>query len=834
MENKEITYKIKLKQNVTGEQVAKVIFGDNYKINPKGWINGSSPLGSKINPKTNQPYYKNGDASPSFGFIINDCWLNVNSFVNTQYKEAEKKAIRELLEPFGWLDKRVKATNKTTNLKTYEAFKTPSNIVIQNITDKQNNQKMFSYMASCDCWRLAEDIDIYQTEKEKKEHKKPISINGTWMERTSFKNIQEILKNLNQYHYNHKVSTRILSFDNSETEFPIVCLDWDNHTEGGETITELKNLFIPKEYGLNGDDIEFFGIEFSQSKTGYHIWIKLKSLEAWQKVIPMDDNTRKAKNLPFECFTNYQSKRQVLTTALISRDAFINNNLVCEKLEVETEIKGTSTLFPNFDAKEMINKSYDIVGFNQRLAYYCDKNICWYNSKQGLQVFVYQNGKWIHDEQYSFVKEYMAKVSIKLLEELDYLQDDDEKEALIKFYKQTQKASFKKDCIEQLTDNTTSLKVDDDIFEKNTGVNKVNVLNGTIVLDPISKTFNFRKHLKEDYLTVLNKNISYDPSQDCPKWKQFLCDIFQNDADLINYYQKALGYALAGNPKERIAIFQNGIGSNGKSVSAGIARFVFGDYAFNANKDMIIYKKQASNSINTNLYHVLEKNIRLVTMSEIASSDTIDDAMFKNFTGGDDTQTVRGLYKEDISKQTQATLFMQTNNLPKITDTSVAIWKRIKIIPHKRTFEDKEINIYLSDELKEEAQGIFNWILEGWCAYAKEGLTETSEMKKLIKEYQSDEDIIQNWLDEQVVQSKGSRLKISDAHKAFFDYCKSMGTSFEIGKRKFASLVEKKGIARATYTKSSLNCFLDVELKINCFDELQEEETELKIVENFN
>ena len=58
MENKIKEYKIKLKQNVTGEQVAKVIFGDNYKINPKGWINGSSPLGSKINPKTNQPYYK--------------------------------------------------------------------------------------------------------------------------------------------------------------------------------------------------------------------------------------------------------------------------------------------------------------------------------------------------------------------------------------------------------------------------------------------------------------------------------------------------------------------------------------------------------------------------------------------------------------------------------------------------------------------------------------------------------------------------------------------------------------------------------------------------------
>ena len=828
-----MNYKIKLKQNVTGEQVANIIFKGEYKVNPKGWFNGSSPLGSEINPKTNQPFYKNGDANPSFGFIINDCWLNVNSFVNTEYKDAEKQAIIKLLEPFNCIDKRVKGTTKKTTLKNPMPFKTPSNIVIQNITEKQDNQKMFSYMASCDCWRLAEDIDIYQTEKEKKEHKKPISINGTWMERTSFKNIQEILKNLNQYHYNHKVSTRILSFDNSETEFPIVCLDWDNHTEGGEPITELKNLFIPKEYGLNGDDIEFFGIEFSQSKTGYHIWIKLKSWEAWKKVIPMDDSTRKAKNLPFECFTNYQSKRQVLTTALISRDAFINNNLVCEKLEVEAEIKGNSTIFPNFDAKEMINKSYDIVGFNQRLAYYCDKNICWYNSKQGLQVFVYQNGKWIHDEQYSYVKEYMAKVSIKLLEELEYLQDDEEQEALIKFYKQTQKASFKKDCIEQLTDNTTNLKVENDIFEKNTGVNKVNVLNGTLVLDPISKTFHFRKHLKEDYLTILNKNISYDPSQDCPKWKQFLCDIFQNDADLIDYYQKSLGYALAGNPKERIAIIQNGNGSNGKSVSAEIVRFVFGDYAFDAKKDMIIYKKNASD-INTNLFYILKNHIRLVTMSEIASSDIIDDATFKKFTGGDDRQTVRTLYQDDISDVLQATLFMQTNNLPKVKDTSNAIWNRLKVIPHNRTFEADEINIYLSDELKEEAQGIFNWILEGWLAYVKEGLQETPEMKKLLKEYQSEADIVQSWLDENITHSKGFRLKVNDAYKSFFEYQKSIGDLSDVGKRKFASLVEKKGIARATYTKSSLNCFLDVELKVNGFDDLQDDEPELKIVENFN
>ena len=828
MENNIKEYKIKLKQNVTGEQVARIIFKGEYKVNTEGWFNGSSPLGNEINPETNQPFYKNGDANPSFGFIMNGSWLNAHSFVDKKNVDYEKKTIIKLLEPFNLVDKRVKATKQKNDVTKYEAFKTPSKIIKKDITKKQDNNKMFSYMASCDCWRLVQDIDFYETEKEKSKHKLPLIVNGTWIERTSFKNIQEILKNPNQY--NQRISTRLLSFDNSETEFPIVCLDWDNHSEEGEPITELKNLFIPKEYNINGDDIDFFGIELSQSKKGYHIWIKLKTLEAWRKVKDVSNSS----TLPYECFTNHKTRKQVLTTAIISREAFIENNLVCEKLEVETEIKGDSTIFPNFDAKEMINQSYDIVGFNQRLAYCCDKNICWYNSKQGLQVFVYQNGKWIHDEQYSFVKEYMAKVSIKLLEELDYLQDEEEQEALIRFYKQTQKSSFKKDCIEQLTDNTTSLKVDEDIFEINTGVNKVNVLNGTIVLDPISKTFHFKKHSKEDYLTVINKNISYDPSKDCPKWKQFLSEIFLNDFDLIKYYQKALGYALAGTPKERIAIIQNGMGSNGKSVSAEIARFVFGEYAFSANKDMIISNKFRNGSNNTNLYRVLEKNIRLVTMSEIATSDVIDDSMFKNFTGGDDKQTCGTKYKDDIEKKTQATLFMQTNNLPKVKDTSSAIWRRFRIIPHNRTFEADEVNIYLSDELKEEAQGIFNWILEGWLAYVKEGLQETPEMKKELKEYQKDADLLQCWLDEKIIQSKGSKLRVTDAFKSFTDYQKSLGASFEISKRNFASLLEKKGYTKVTYSKSSLNYFKDLEINIDGFDDLQDDEPELKIVENFN
>ena len=242
MENNTKEYKIKLKQNVTGEQVARIIFNGDYKVSSEGWFNGSSPLGNEINPETNQPFYKNGDANPSFGFKLNENWLNAHSFVDENFVNYEKKTIIKLLEPFNLIDKRVKANKQKNDITKYETFKTPSKIIKKDITPKQDNNKMFSYMASCDCWRLVQDIDFYETEKEKSKHKLPLIVNGTWIERTSWRNIQEILKNPNQY--NQRISTRLLSFDNSETEFPIVCLDWDNHSEGGEPITELKNLFI--------------------------------------------------------------------------------------------------------------------------------------------------------------------------------------------------------------------------------------------------------------------------------------------------------------------------------------------------------------------------------------------------------------------------------------------------------------------------------------------------------------------------------------------------------------------------------------------------------------
>ena len=50
-----------------------------------------------------------------------------------EYKDAEKQAIIKLLEPFNCIDKRVKGTTKKTTLKNPMPFKTPSNIIIQNM-----------------------------------------------------------------------------------------------------------------------------------------------------------------------------------------------------------------------------------------------------------------------------------------------------------------------------------------------------------------------------------------------------------------------------------------------------------------------------------------------------------------------------------------------------------------------------------------------------------------------------------------------------------------------------------------------------------------------------
>ena len=68
----------------------------------------------------------------------------------------------------------------------------------------------------------------------------------------------------------------------------------------------------------------------------------------------------------------------------------------------------------------------------------------------------------------------------------------------------------------------------------------------------------------------------------CPRWERFLGEIFCDDAELIDYIWRSVGYSLTGAVAEQCVFMGHGAGANGKTVFLAILRDLAGEYAFNA------------------------------------------------------------------------------------------------------------------------------------------------------------------------------------------------------------------------------------------------------------
>jgi putative DNA primase/helicase len=103
-------------------------------------------------------------------------------------------------------------------------------------------------------------------------------------------------------------------------------------------------------------------------------------------------------------------------------------------------------------------------------------------------------------------------------------------------------------------------------------------LNGTLDL----RDGRFYEAGRGDYIT-LQLGANYDPTATCPRWEQFLKEIFDGDDDLIRFMQKVVGYSLTGEMSEQKMFIAFGFGKNGKSEFVNIMQALSGDYGLRFN-----------------------------------------------------------------------------------------------------------------------------------------------------------------------------------------------------------------------------------------------------------
>jgi putative DNA primase/helicase len=323
------------------------------------------------------------------------------------------------------------------------------------------------------------------------------------------------------------------------------------------------------------------------------------------------------------------------------------------------------------------------------------------------------------------------------------------------------------------------------VNSENARVNQVKYLtlqNGLFDLD----AGELIEHSRDIFTTNLLP-YNYDPLAECPRFKQFLKEIFQDDQTKIDFVQEAVGYVFHKSLPTPAAFFLVGSGSNGKSVFINTIANLIG-------------KENTSNvSFNalSNEYYVLELFQKMINISgETPQGKYINTDAVKAATAGD-WITGRELYKAPMKFRSFAKHFLAMNKAPIIADQSHGMWRRIWVLEFNRRFTEEDMDRQLEEKLINELSGIFNWALEGYnkLKEKKFALSESASMKMSKKEYRDEIDSVRSFEKEHLGKSNDPKAAIvfNETYESYKEFCNIVGKKDIQAKTDFKNMLVDMG-----------------------------------------
>lgn len=102
---------------------------------------------------------------------------------------------------------------------------------------------------------------------------------------------------------------------------------------------------------------------------------------------------------------------------------------------------------------------------------------------------------------------------------------------------------------------------------------------------------------------------------------------------------------------------------------------------------------------------------------------------------------------------------------------------RVRVIEFNRHFTDEEQDKGLKDyfETPEAMRGIFTWLVAGYFKYIRFGLKMSQGMQKVIKQYEKDNDLVLQFLEEKCERKDEGYTKAKSLYDNYKLWCKGCG-----------------------------------------------------------
>lgn len=292
----------------------------------------------------------------------------------------------------------------------------------------------------------------------------------------------------------------------------------------------------------------------------------------------------------------------------------------------------------------------------------------------------------------------------------------------------------------------------------NTEHKYMNLING--LFDIQNKTL--IPHTKNIF-TSHQLPINYDPKAECPRFMQYLKEVFPEDTQqFMDLIGEILGYCMTTDTSFQKAFIFIGTGANGKSVMIDVLESLVG----RENISAIGFAELANSFARSQL-----KDKLVNVGAEIEFSTTANSSYFKQIVAGD-TIDAEEKFKPKFHFKPFIKLVYSTNGFPATKDRSEGNFRRYVFIPFDVYFPPEKQDKYLSKKLKEELSGIFNFALEGMKRLYKNSLfTEPKKCTDMLNEFKDSSSPLMIYVKEECKQEREKRYKRSEFVKKYKEWC---------------------------------------------------------------
>lgn len=295
---------------------------------------------------------------------------------------------------------------------------------------------------------------------------------------------------------------------------------------------------------------------------------------------------------------------------------------------------------------------------------------------------------------------------------------------------------------------------------------------------------------RPDMLITRHCGADYDMAATCPRWVQFLAEVFVGDQATNNAVQRLLGYTLTGLNAEEIIVFCIGFGANGKSIFGNIVNRIIGSYSKVAPHSLLAARRRDDHGPRGDI--AMLEGARLVSVNELPGGMQLDEQAVKSLAGREPI-SARELYEGFRTFDPRFTVWVRTNHRPIIKGDDDGIWRRIVVLPFRQKFEGARCDKHLEAKLWAERDGILRWMVEGARKYRASGhLALSPTILAEQRQYRSDSDLLGEFLADCTVADPVGRVLDQELFGRWRHWCDTNGHKAGT-KKTFTVRLEERG-----------------------------------------